>query len=184
MKQMPMNEPKPPKPPLDDAGQALEAQAQALAAEQTALLDASPVQARYNQALGECVEQKAEQAEALEQRLEAMLDRQQAQLQQNQASRPGWLALPTTRAAWEQGNQRCQARLQQLQGRLERVQELHHGMGLYTPRIEELAVRQLRAEQPELVEQWSLQRQAERTLSEAQRRTQAQDIGRSRTTSP
>ncbi|MNC66701.1 hypothetical protein D3C75_1171290 [compost metagenome] len=78
-----------------------------------------------------------------------------------------------------------QARLQQLQLRLERVQDLHNGMGLYTPLLEELAVRKLRAEQPELAEQWSLQRQAERSLTEAQRRTQqAQELGRSRTSSP
>ncbi|MFJ4345063.1 IncP plasmid survival protein KfrC family protein [Pseudomonas sp. NPDC089401] len=173
-----------PKNACPDAGQALEAQAQALALEQAALLDGSPLQARYNQALGEYVEHKAEQAGALEQRLEALVDRQQAQLQQSLAARPGWIALPSTRAAWDQANQRCQARLQQLQGRLERVQDLHHGMGLYTPRIEELAVRRLRAEQPELAEQWSLQRQAERALSETQRRSQAQEPGRSRTSSP
>ncbi|MBV4489050.1 IncP plasmid survival protein KfrC family protein [Pseudomonas oryzicola] len=169
---------------LEDAGQAFEAQAQALATEQTALLEGSPVQARYTQALGEYVEQKAEQAQALEQRLESLVERQQAQLQQNLAGRPGWLALPSTRATWEQCNQRCQARLLQLQGRLERVQELHHGMGLYSPRIEELAVRRLRAEQPELAEQWNLQRQAERSLTEAQRRSHAQDLGRSRNSSP
>lgn len=179
----PTNDPNNAKP-QGDAGQALEAQAQALAVEQTALLESSPVQARYNQALGEYVEQKAGQAGALEQRLEELVERQQAQLQQNQAARPGWLALPSTRAAWEQANQRCQARLQQLQGRLERVQDLHHGMGLYTPRIEELAVRRLRAEQPELAEQWSLQRQAERALSETQRRSQGLELGRSRTSSP
>ena len=184
MRYAPVDDPKKPKPPPDDAGQALEAQAQALATEQAALLESSSVQARYDQALGEYVEQKAEQAEALEQRLEGLVERQQAQLQQNMAARPGWLALPSTRAAWEQGNQRCQARLQQLQARLERVQDLHHGMGLYTPRIEELAARRLRAEDPELAEQWSLQRQAERSLTEAQRRSQAQGLGRSRTSSP
>lgn len=184
MKHQPMDDPKNIKPLPDGAGQALESQVRALATEQTALLEGSSLQARYNQALGYYVEQKADQAEALEQRLEAMVERQQSQLQQSTILRPGWLALPSTRAAWEQGNQRCQARLQQLQGRLERVQELQHGMGLYTPRVEELAVRRLRAEEPELAEQWSLQRQAERTLTESQRRTQAQETRRSRTASP
>jgi len=74
--------------------------------------------------------------------------------------------------------------LQQLQARLERVQDLHHGMGLYSPRIEEMAARQLRAEQPELVEQWSLQRQAERSLTETQRRSLTQELSRGRTPSP
>lgn len=179
-----MKMPTPINPPADDAGQGIEAQAQALAAEQAALLQGSSVQARYDQALGELVEQKADQAGALEQRLENMLDRQQAQLQQNMASRPGMIALPSTRAAWEQANQRCQARLQQLQARLERVQDLHHGMGLYSPRIEEMAARQLRAEQPELVEQWSLQRQAERSSTETQRRSLTQELSRGRTPSP
>lgn len=179
-----MKMPTPINPPADDAGQGIEAQVQALAAEQAALLQGSSVQARYDQALGELVEQKADQAGALEQRLENMLDRQQAQLQQNMASRPGMIALPSTRAAWEQANQRCQVRLQQLQARLERVQDLHHGMGLYSPRIEEMAARQLRAQQPELVEQWSMQRQAERSLTETQRRSLTQELSRGRTPSP
>lgn len=178
-----MDDPTKAKSPAGDSGLALEAQAQALANEQTALLESGSVQARYSQALSAYVEQKAEQAEALEQRLEDQVERQQAQLQQSLSARPGWLAMPSARAVWQQRNERCQARLLELQGRLERVQELHHGMGLYTPRLEELAVRRLRAEQPELADQWSLQRQAERTLAESQRRTQANEIGRSRTSS-
>ncbi|MEE9103003.1 MULTISPECIES: IncP plasmid survival protein KfrC family protein [Pseudomonas] len=172
------------KSPSGDDGLALEAQARALASEQSALLEGSPLQARYNQALGEYVEQKAEQAQALEQRLETLVERQQAQLQQSLSVRPGWLAMPSARAAWQQNNERCQARLLDLQSRLERVQDLHHGMGLYTPHLEELAARRLRAEQPELAEQWSLQRQAERELTESQRRTHTNEIGRSRTSSP
>ncbi|WP_084311660.1 IncP plasmid survival protein KfrC family protein [Pseudomonas jinjuensis] len=179
-----MDDPSKTKAPPGDDGQALEAQAQALASEQTALLEGSPLQARYNQALGEYVEQKVEQAQTLELRLETLVERQQAQLQQSLSARPGWLAMPSTRAAWQQRNERCQARLLELQGRLDRVQDLHHGMGLYAPRLEELAARRLRAEQPELAEQWSLQRQAERTLTESQRRTQANEAGRSRTSSP
>ncbi|UTH36153.1 conjugal transfer protein [Pseudomonas sp. KHPS1] len=179
-----MDDPMKMKSPAGDCGQALEAQAQALANEQTALLEGSPLQARYNQALGEYVEQKAEQAEALEQRLEALVERQQAQLQQSLSARPGWLAMPSARAAWQQRADRCQARLLELQARLERVQDLHHGMGLYTPRLEELAVRRLRAEQPELAEQWNLHRQAERVLQESQRRSQATEMGHSRSTPP
>jgi hypothetical protein len=160
-----------------EAGHSLEAQVLALGAEQTALLENASIQARYDRALGECVEQKTEQAEALEQRLEGLIERQQARLQQSQVARPGWLAMPSSRAAWQQQAERCQARLCELQGRLERVQDLHHGMGLYTPRLEELAERRLRAEQPELAEQWSLQRQAERALTESQRRSMGSQLG-------
>lgn len=170
------------KAPIVDCGEALTAQAQTLAFEQTALLESSPLQTRYNQALGEYVEQKNEQAEALEQRLGAMVERQQLQLQQSLSARPGWLATPSARTAWHHQTERCQARLLELQSRLERVQELRHGMGLYSPRIEELAVRRLRAEQPELADQWSLHRQAERALMESQRRSQANETGRTRST--
>jgi len=162
----------------NDSGQALEAQVQSLAGEQSALLESASVQARYDRALNECVEQKAEQAGALELRLEELIGRQQTQLQQAQAARPGWLARPSNRMAWQEINERCQARLLDLQGRLERVQDLHHGMGLYAPRLEELATRRLRAEQPELAQEWSLQRQAERVLEEAQRRSNGLQPGR------
>ncbi|WP_425327720.1 IncP plasmid survival protein KfrC family protein [Pseudomonas nitroreducens] len=156
--------------PSNESGQALEAQVQSLAGEQSALLESASVQARYDRALNECVEQKAEQAGALEQRLEELIGRQLTQLQQSQAMRPGWLARPSIRAAWQEQNERCHSRLLDLQGRLERVQDLHHGMGLYTPRLDELAARRLRAEQPELAQEWSLQRQAVRVLEESQRR--------------
>ena len=168
------------KVPIGNCGQALESQAQMLALEQTALLESSSLQARYNQALGEYVEQKTEQAEALEQRLGAMVERQQVQLQQSLSARPGWLTMPSSRAAWHHHTDRCQARLLELKARLERVQELRHGMGLYSPRIEELAIRRLRAEQPELAGQWSLHRQAERALTESQRRSQINETGRTR----
>lgn len=180
MKHESMDDPMKTKLPAGDYGQAQEAQALALANEQTALLEGSSLQALYNQALGEYVERKAEQAEALEQRLQSLVERQQAQLQQSLSARPGWLATPTARAAWQQCTGRCQARLLELQARLERVQELHHGMGLYSPRIEELATRRLRAEQPELANQWSLHRQAERALVESQRRSQVNEAGRTR----
>lgn len=165
---------------VSDTGEALESQAQQLAGEQAALLQTASLQSRYGDALALCVEQKQAQAEAIEERLEALIEHQQALLQQGQAGRPGFLALPSARAAWQQRQAECQGRLQLLQARLERVHELHQGMGLYVPRIEELAARKLRAEQPELAAQWSLQRQAERSRQENRRQNQTCEPGRSR----
>ena len=55
-----------------------------------------------------------------------------------------------------------QARLQTLHARLEAVREIKEGMGLHSPKIEELATRKMRAENPELASDWDAMREAAR----------------------
>ncbi len=52
--------------------------------------------------------------------------------------------------------------MQTLHARLEAVREIKEGMGLHSPKIEELATRKMRAENPELASDWDAMREAAR----------------------
>ena len=116
------------------------------------------------------VEAKHDQAERIEDRLEDLIERQESRMQQAQAKQPGMLALPSTRAKWQQQMQQQQATLQRLHGRLETVREIKEGMGIHSPRIEELAARKLRAQEPELASEWADMREAQRRPEALQRK--------------
>jgi BarA-like signal transduction histidine kinase len=145
---------------------ALLERAQEAQAEQTALLEATPLESQYSAAFAAQVEAKHDQAERVEDRLENLIELQASRLQQAQSSQPGILALPGARAKWQQKMQQQQSTMQRLQGRLETVREIKEGMGIHGPRIEELATRKLRAQEPELAKDWD-------DLREAQRQRQA-----------
>jgi hypothetical protein len=120
-----------------------------------ALLDAAaPAEFRYNAALATQVKSKHEQAERIEDRIENLIDRQASRLQQTRAQQPGLLALPSTKARWQQQVQQQQSTLQRLQGRLEIVREITDGVGTNGPRLEELATRRLRNLEPGLACGW------------------------------
>ena len=81
-------------------------------------------------------------------------------MQQTQARQSGILALPGARAKWQQQQQ--QNTMQRLHGRLESVREIKDGMGVHGLRIEELAIRKLRAQEPELAREWDDRQEAQR----------------------
>lgn len=156
-------------------GRALEFQT-----EQAARLEASPLESQYNAAFAAQIEAKHDQAERIEDKIEDLIEQQESRMQQTQANQPGMLSLPSTRAKWQQQMQQQQATLQRLHGRLEAVREIKEGMGLHSPRIEELAARKLRAQEPELANEWADMREAQRRHEALQRREeqekkQAQD---------
>ena len=156
-------------------GRALEFQT-----EQAARLEASPLESQYNAAFAAQIEAKHDQAERIEDKIEDLIEQQESRMQQTQANQPGMLSLPSTRAKWQQQRQQQQATLQRLHGRLVAVREIKEGMGLHSPRIEELAARKLRAQEPELANEWADMREAQRRHEALQRREeqekkQAQD---------
>lgn len=134
--------------------------------EQTALLEATPLESQYSAAFAAQVEAKHDQAERIEDKLENLIEQQASRLQQAQARQPGMLALPGARAKWQQQMQQQQSTMQRLHGRLEAVREIKEGMGVHGPRIEELATRKLRTQEPELASDWD-------DMQERQRRHQA-----------
>lgn len=146
----------------DAAGDGLLAAAEATEAEQQAALEAAPLDQTYQEALALYVQAKHDQVERIEDRLENLIDRQQARLQQTQANQPGLLSRPGAKRAWQNQQMQQQARLQSLHVRLEAVREIKEGMGLHSPKIEELATRKMRAENPELASDWDAMREAAR----------------------
>jgi hypothetical protein len=154
----------------DAAGDGLLAEAEATEAEQQAALEAAPLDQTYQEALALYVQAKHDQVERIEERLEDLIDRQQARLQQTQANQPGLLSRPSAKRAWQNQQMQQQARLQYLHVRLEVVREIKEGMGLHSPKVEELATRKMRAENPELASDWDAMREAARRHQALQRR--------------
>ena len=154
----------------DAAGDGLLAAAEATEAEQQAALEAAPLDQTYQEALALYVQAKHDQVERIEDRLENLIDRQQARLQQTQANQPGLLSWPGAKRAWQNQQMQQQARLQSLHVRLEAVREIKEGMGLHSPKVEELATRKMRAEKPELAADWDAMREAARRHQALQRR--------------
>lgn len=167
----------------DVAGDGLLAAAEATEAEQQAALEAAPLDQTYQEALALYVQAKHDQVERIEDRLENLIDRQQARLQQTQANQPGLLTRPGAKRAWQNQQMQQQARLQSLHVRLEAVREIKEGMGLHSPKVEELATRKMRAENPELASDWDAMREAARRHQallrrEEQEKKQAQTLER------
>ena len=79
---------------------------------------------------------------------------------------PGFFASRQTRAEWAANVERAQDRLQALNQRLDRVEDLER-------RTEELAEERLRRREPELTEVRDAERRAERGLREQQRRARS-----------
>lgn len=181
---------------MRQAGAGAEVQADALhdralesQAEQIALLESSPLESQYSAAFAAQLEAKHDQAERIEDRLENLIEQQESRLQQAQTKQPGMIALPGTRAKWQQQMQQHQATLQRLQSRFEMIREIKEGMGIHAPRIEELATRKLRAQEPELASEWAdmreayrrheaLRRKEEHEKKQAQERERGEQLGR------
>ncbi|OKP41366.1 conjugal transfer protein [Aeromonas allosaccharophila] len=152
--------------------------------EQHAMLESAPVEQTYQEALVLHVQAKHTQVERIEDRLESLIGKHQAQLQQLQANAPRMLSLPSTKRSWQAQQSQQQARLHTLHNRLESVREIKDGMGVHSPKIEELATRKMRAENPELAADWDSMREASRRhllLSRQQEseRARKQEQGRS-----
>lgn len=130
--------------------------------EQAAMLESAPLASQYGAALAAQVEAKHEQVERIEDKLESLIDSQASRLQRTQLGQPGMLSLPGRRTQWQQQMQQQQKAMQRLLGRLELVREVRDSMGVHAPRIEELAARKLRAQQPELASEWDALQQAQR----------------------
>ena len=129
-------------------------QAREVQAEQASLVDRSSVENKYSEALAAQIERKHEQAERIEDRLERLIDQQSARLQQARSEQPGAIALPGTRAKWQKQLMLQESAMQRLQGRLELVREIKDGMAMRGPRIQDMAARKLRLQEPGLASEW------------------------------
>lgn len=139
-------------------------------AEQTALFEASPLESQYETAFEALVQAKHDQVDRIEDRLENLIDQQSAKMQAARTQEPGILSRPGVRAKWQQQVQKQLRVMQLLQNRLESVREIRDGMGIHSPKIEELATRKLRAQEPELAAEFDDMREAQRLHQVLQRK--------------
>ena len=161
-----------------DTGDKELADVEGLEREQQATLETTgAVDQTYQQSLENYVSAKEEQAGRLEDKIESLIEQQQAKLQQTQSTRPGIISLPGAKKSWQTQQAQQQTRLNNLIERLEAVREIKDGMGLHSPRIEELASRKLRFEQPGLAADWdehSANLRREKLLKQQEERKQEQ----------
>lgn len=125
----------------------------------------------YQELLLVYIQEKNDQVDRLEDNLERLIEQQQSALQRSQLNKPGYLALPSTKQTWSTAHAKLLSRLNSLHDRLESVHTIANDTGLYTPKIEDLATRKLRAQEPELALEWDEWNAAQRHI-ELQRRHQ------------
>ena len=118
-----MNQPKettakPPGPDVVTQAYTLLERAQTAQTEQSAIIEASPLESRYNAALTIQIEAKYDQVKRIEDRLEELIAMQASRLQQTpEATPPGLISLPGTRLKWQNKVQQ-QSTMQRLHDRL------------------------------------------------------------------
>lgn len=151
------------------AGASLVAAAEAVEVGQQSLIESASIEQSYQESLAVYVQAKHVQVERIEDRLESLIDKQQASLQRYKSNRPGVLSMPSVRRAWQADLAQRRGRIQCLNARLELVRDIKDGAGLHSPRIEELATRKMRANNPELAANWDAMRQSERLHQEVVR---------------
>jgi len=148
------------------------ANAEQLKREIEALLEStSSSSLTYQELLSVYIQEKNDQVDRLEDNLERLIDQQQSALQISQLNKPGNFSLPSSKQAWSTAHANLVSRLNSLHERLESVHTIANDTGLYTPKIEDLATRKLRAQEPELALEWDEWNAAQRHI-ELQRRHQ------------
>lgn len=147
---------------------------------QVAAFESFPLESQFSAALAAQLESKHDQAERIEDRLENLIENQASRIQQTQSNQPSLFALPSTKARWQQSLQKQQQLMLTLHNRLEAVREIKEGMGVHGPKLEALAMRKLRADEPDLVKEWEEMQEARR-LHEALKERNAKEKHRLQT---
>ena len=124
---------------------------------------------QYQAALQTYLQANIQRIERIETRLETLIEDQQSALGELEASQPGFLASRRAKAEWSAQIETAQDRLQMLNGRLSRLEEVKEQSA-------ELAEERLRMQEPERATAWDAARRAMRGAQEEQR--QARQVGR------
>ena len=157
-----------------ESGRAESAQARSIEADQARLQSQSTGE-RYQAALQTYLQANAQRIERIENRLETLLENQQAALGALEARQPGFLSSRRARAEWSAEAETAQDRLQSLNNRLSRLEEIKE-------QSDELAEEKMREREPEVARAWDAARQAQRGQQEDQRqqRQSVRQVERSR----
>ena len=156
-----------------ETGRAESAQARGIEADQARLQSQSPGD-RYQAALQTYLQANAQRIERIETRLEALVENQQAALSELKTQEPGFLASRRAKAEWSATLETVQDRLQSLNHRLTRVEEIKEQSA-------ELAEEKMREREPEVARAWDQARQVERNTQEKQRQARSAERERGRT---
>ena len=158
-----------------DEARAVGALARGIEADQARLRDQS-VGERYQAALQTYLSANTQRMEQIENQLETLIENQRAALGELESRQPGFLASRRAKAEWSAEIETAQDRLQTLNNRLSRLEEIKE-------QAEELAEEKMRDREPELAKERDAARQAQRGEQEQQRRQQRQisrEVDRSR----
>lgn len=148
---------------VQDESRKLEFDALSTEYSQNALIQSAPPDQQYQSGLQTYVLEKQEQVERIEERLQSLINQQQIIIKQTELNQPGLLGrLTGAGRRWQNVHDAQLNRLTTLQARLEVVSELHTGTIATSPRLEELADRKLRNNQPDLAKVYDLYMEQQR----------------------
>ncbi|MFP1883508.1 hypothetical protein ACLEDP_16615 [Lonsdalea quercina] len=106
------------------------------------------------EAYKECVERayqsKEEQSKRIEEQIRKEIKSHQAVIEKLETQRPGLLTSSSKKKAWGQALHNEKKQAERKQKRLERVENLHHGMGLSSSKLTEMAVVKARYLDPDV----------------------------------
>lgn len=139
-------------------------EADAIENTQQAMLEASSVELEYNSVLESYVQQKHNQVERIESKLAQLLQKQQVKVDRIRSAKPSFFSLPKAVKTWRNQLNKQIGIVAKIESRLTSVKDIRSSMGLHEPRIEELASRKLRLNEPSLYEEYCKKMEKERAL--------------------
>ena len=164
--------PQPALAPGAETGRAESAQARGIEADQ-ARLQSQSSGGPYQAALQTYLQANAQRIERIENRLEILVENQQSNLSELKTQEPGFLASRRAKAEWSTSVETAQDRLQTLNHRLSRVEEIKEQSA-------ELAEEKMREREPAIARMWDQTRQAQRGAQEKQRKARSAERGKER----
>lgn len=147
-----------------DESAALLYEADAIENSQQAMLESSAVELEYNNILESYIQQKHNQVERIESKLTQLLQKQQVKADRIRSAKPNFFSLPKAVKTWRNQLNKQVGIIAKIESRLTFVKDIRSSMGLHEPRIEELASRKLRLNEPSLYEEYCKKMEKERAL--------------------
>lgn len=128
--------------------------------EQQNVIDTARLTETYEQTKDIYIQAKYDQVARLEYRLEHMIKGQESKVQQSLLSKPSIFSMPATKKSWDTLQNSHKSRLEQLKLRLHHVRDVKEEMTLHGPKLEQMAIRKMRAENEEIASSWDAQQKS------------------------
>ncbi len=128
--------------------------------EQQNVIDTARLTETYEQTKDIYIQAKYDQVTRIEYRLEHMIKGQESKVQQSLLSKPSIFSMPATKKSWDTLKNSHKSRLEQLKLRLHHVRDVKEEMTLHGPKLEQMAIRKMRAENEEIASSWDAQQKS------------------------